>query len=205
MVQGRMVRYVFDGRKGHGMSENRKLADNVMQFLGKASDAYGRIKAEQFSQEMYCQLVEGKIKSPIEDLFFIAVHAQCAPEYLELNPEPWFDERRNEWRIGFGLHMFPQFTVGKYRVDFLLEYTDGPQPNQVVVELDGHDFHDKDKAQRAYEKGRDRFLVASGYRVLHFTGSEVVADPYKVAFEALKILGAVEREEYDPENPFGID
>ncbi|MDE3023194.1 MAG: hypothetical protein KGI54_15320 [Pseudomonadota bacterium] len=33
------------------MSENRKLADNVMRFLGKASDAYGSIKAEQFSQE----------------------------------------------------------------------------------------------------------------------------------------------------------
>ncbi|MGB4345806.1 MAG: DUF559 domain-containing protein [Burkholderiaceae bacterium] len=187
------------------MTDNRKIADNVMQFMSRASDDYGRIKAEHFSQDMYCQLVEGKINSPIEDLFFMAVHVQCAADFVETNPEPWFDDTRNTWRIGFGLHIFPQFTIGKYRVDFLLEYTDGPQPNQVVIELDGHDFHDKDKAQRAYEKGRDRFLVASGYRVLHFTGSEVVSDPYRVAFEALKILGALDREKHDPANPFGVE
>lgn len=188
------------------MSDNRKLADNVMQFMSRASDAYGRIKAEHFSQDMYCQLVEGKINSPIEDLFFMAIHVQCAAEFTETNPEPWFDERQQKLRLGFGLRIIPQFTIGKYRVDFLLEYTNGQQPNQVVIELDGHDFHDKDKAQRAYEKGRDRFLVAAGYRVLHYTGSEVVADPYKVAFEAMNILGAVgEREEYDPANPLGLE
>lgn len=187
------------------MSENRKLADNVMQFMSKASDSYGRIKTEQFSQEMCCYLVESKINSPIEDMFYVALQVQCAAGFHEVNPEPVFDERKNKWRLGYGVHVSPQFTIGKYRVDFLIQYTDGPQPNQVVVELDGHAFHDKDKAQRAYEKGRDRYLVANGYRVLHYTGSEVVSDPYKVAYDALDIIRAnQDREEYSPFNQFGI-
>jgi very-short-patch-repair endonuclease len=188
------------------MTDNRKLADNVMQFMSSASDAYGRIKAEQFSQDMYCNLVDSEINSPIEDMFYVALQVQCAAGFQEVNPDPVFDERINEWRPGEGVHVYPQFKIGKYRVDFLILYTDGPQPNQVVVELDGHDFHDKDKAQRAYEKGRDRYLVANGYRVLHYTGSEVVADPHKVAYESLDIMGANQnREGYSPSNQFGID
>lgn len=188
------------------MSDTRKLADNVKKFMLEAAEAYGRIKADHFSQDMYCELVESEINSPIEDLFYLAMQIQCAAGFNEINPEPLFDERTGEWRLGYGIHVIPQFKIGKYRVDFLILYTDGPQPNHIVVELDGHAFHDKDKAQRAYEKGRDRHLVAAGYRVLHYTGSEVVADPHKVAYESLDIIGANQnREDYSPSNPFGID
>lgn len=53
------------------MSENRKLASNVHEFLSIAAESYGRIKADEFSQDIFCQLIEGEIKSPIEDIFFI--------------------------------------------------------------------------------------------------------------------------------------
>lgn len=187
------------------MSENRTLADNVLKFLGRASVDYGRIKSEQFSQDMYCDLLENELGSPIEELFSLAVHVLSAAHYFEVNPDPVFNEGKDAWEPGYGLHVSSQYKIGKYRVDFLIQSMDGPQPNQVVVELDGHAFHDKDKNQRAYEKARDRFLVANGYRVLHFTGSEVVADPYKVAHEALDIIGVIDAETYDPANPFGID
>lgn len=188
------------------MNENRKLADNVTKFLFEAAESYGRIKAEQFSQNMFCDLIESSIGSPIEDLFYLALHVQCAATFEEVNPEPIFNTQSGTWRIGHGVHVQSQAKIGKYRVDFLVSYTDGPQPNQVVVELDGHAFHDKDKSQRAYEKGRDRYLVSNGHRVLHYTGSEVVADPYKVAYEVLDILGANQcRPDYSASNPFGID
>lgn len=187
------------------MSENRALADNVLDFLNRASSDYGRIKTEEFSQGQYSDLLEKELRSPIEEIFYVAMHVMCAANYTEINPDPIFNESTGEWRPGYGVGMYSQFKIGKYRVDFLIESTDGPQPNQVVIELDGHAFHDKDKNQRAYEKARDRFLVANGYRVLHFTGSEVVADPYKVAYEALDIIGVICGESYDPANPFGID
>lgn len=192
------------------MSENRKLSSNVHEFLSKASESYGRIKADEFSQDMFCQLIEGEISSPIEDLFFIACHVLAEAHFVKINPDVWTD-RKGVDHLGCGIHIIPQFKVGKYRVDFHLSQVQiGPDDilTPVIVELDGHDFHDKDKTQRAYEKARDRYLVKEGYRVLHFTGSEVVADPYKVAYEALTLLGmeAVSGiDEYNPENPLGIE
>lgn len=192
------------------MSDNRKLADNVNKFLFDAAESFGRIKADQFSQDIFCQLVDGKNQSPIEDLFFIACHVLCASRYTEINPDPSVDNNGAE-SLGCGVFVHPQCKIGKYRVDFLITQNGiGPDYalSPVVVELDGHDFHDKDKAQRAYEKGRDRFLVKSGYKVLHFTGSEVVADPYRVAYEALELVGfntGWGDDEYNPDNPLGIE
>ncbi len=126
--------------------------------------------------------------------------ALCMPT----DPEPVFNEKKQEWQIGYGLHISTQAKVGKYKVDFLISSSDGPQPNQIVVELDGHDFHDKDKYQRAYEKARDRFLIKKGLRVFHYTGSEIFSDPFAAAHEVLAFLGATS-EEYDPGNPLGIE
>ena len=111
-----------------------------------------------------------------------------------------------------GLYITPQAKIGTYRVDFLIEARclgrSGDVYAPVIVELDGHDFHDKDKRQRSYEKARDRFLVKRGYRILHFTGSDVVADPFKVAYEALEMVGVFAgsgADGYDPKNPIGIE
>lgn len=188
------------------MSNLRKLAPNIIEFLNRAAIDYGKIKESEFSQNIFCELVEGKITSPIEDLFFIACNVLCAAEYVEVNHGP---ERAEDglWRHGIGIFISPQFSVGKYRVDFVISYNGNNKTEctGIAVELDGHEFHDKDKTQRAYEKARDRFLVKSGYKVLHFTGSEVVADPYKVAFEVLQLAGVIYGSEYDQSNPFGIE
>lgn len=192
------------------MSENRKLALNVSKFLSEAADTFGRISTERFSQDIFCQLIESEIKSPIEDLFYIACQMQCTSEFIEVNPGPCLGGN-DQLEAGYGIFIYPQKNIGKYRVDFLIQqHGIGPDKilTPVIVELDGHDFHDKDKRQRAYEKSRDRFLVKSGYRVLHFTGSEVVADPYKVAFEALHLVGVFlgsGRDVYDPLNPLCIE
>jgi len=189
------------------MSELRKLAPNVWDFLEDAAERYGRIQEEFFSANMFSNLIERDSVSPIEDLFAIACRLQC--EARGINPNPWPDQLPDKtvvWDVG--LQIIPEHKVGVYRVDFMLQYHPFPQcqvPQPVVVELDGHAFHDKDKVQRAYEKARDRFLVKEGYRVLHYTGSEVVKDPYKVAFEAIQLAGVLNGEIYDPTNPVGMD
>lgn len=188
------------------MAKDREFVKNVADFLERASDLYGRMKAERFSQDMFSQIIEGyATHSPIEDLFYIAMHVMGEASYVEVNPEPEFDEKKGEWKLGYGIHVHTQYKIGKYRVDFLVSSTDGPQPNQVIVELDGHDFHDKDKHQRAYEKARDRYLTRCGYRILHYTGSEIVADPFKAAHEVLSVLGGLALDEYDSKNPVGME
>lgn len=61
----------------------------------------------------------------------------------------------------------------KYRADFLVEVVANDKEVNVVVECDGHDFHEKTKEQAARDKARDRDMQAAGYLVLRFTGSEI--------------------------------
>ncbi len=54
-----------------------------------------------------------------------------------------------------GYFINPQVSIGKYRVDFVVSLINSDHhQKRVIVECDGHDFHDKDKKQRAYEKGQ---------------------------------------------------
>lgn len=186
----------------------RRLTDNVRKFLLDSSRKYGDIKAEEYGCECFRELCEGDQESPIEDLFTIAIGLHCDVFGINRKPQPtgYNAEHVMQWEPG--VFIFQQFKIGSYRVDFVVAKCDinGQACDPVVVELDGHDFHDKDKKQRSYEKARDRYLVKSGYRVLHFTGSDVVADPYKVAFEVLSMVdafhGSYRSTDYDPKDPF---
>lgn len=80
-----------------------------------------------------------------------------------------------------------ELTIGgrKYRADFTI--SDDEKGLHVVVECDGHDFHERTKEQAARDKARDRAMVAEGYSVLRFTGSEIWKDPARCASEALAV------------------
>ena len=150
------------------------LPDNVNGFLFKASDVYGKFKAEEFSQFMWTMSIG--IRSPIEQLFLIAMYLVAEFNYVTLSIVQSFEHDNDD------LLIIPQWQAGKYRIDFALRRH--PIDRIVCVELDGHDFHDRDERQRRYEKARDRFLTAEGYSVLHFTGAEIVKDPCAAALEA---------------------
>lgn len=192
------------------MQKKTHIPENVWTFLDKAGRDAGRIAAEQFGIEMYHRISDHAITSPIEQMFLAALNVMCRAESLRVNPDPEFTADGKPILRG-GVFIDPQVKIGNYRVDFLIAnigWTDTPAFRSVVVELDGHDFHDRNKRQRSYEKARDRFLTKSGFAVLHFTGSDVVSDPYKVAHEvldAVEAYGPVGVGEYDPRNPFGID
>ena len=105
--------------------------------------------------------------------------------------------------------LIPQFGVGRYRVDFLIGrigYDVIFEKNEdgvigegteilrkypwIIVECDGHDYHERTKEQAAHDKSRDRFLVAEGYRVMRFTGYEIYRDPLKCAREVYLLLSS---------------
>lgn len=74
-----------------------------------------------------------------------------------------------------------QKQIGEYRVDFLV--TGSGTKTSIVIECDGHEFHERTKEQAARDRSRDRDLTAQGYRVIRFTGRELWADPWKCATE----------------------
>lgn len=187
------------------MSKDPTIPDNVWRFISEASAVISRIEADRFSQLLHAEILERPIESPIEQLFLVAMHVTCRSLDLAVDPNPDLGPDGDGVVRIPGVYLYPQAPVGRYKIDFgvVLELGLG-DPQTVLVELDGHEFHDRDQRQRSYEKARDRELQRLGHRVLHFTGSDVVRDPCKVAHEVLFTLGATDQP-YDQTNPFGLE
>lgn len=77
----------------------------------------------------------------------------------------------------------PQAQLEGWRVDFLLHawefgrLSGRPQWRRLIVECDGHDYHERTKEQAARDRSRDRDFQLRGYTVLRFTGRELHRDP----------------------------
>lgn len=81
-----------------------------------------------------------------------------------------------------------QKKIGRYRVDFLVSRNGSRKAHEIIVECDGHDFHERTKEQAARDRSRDRALQIDGRRVFRFTGSEIYRDAFRCATEVLEAL-----------------
>lgn len=91
----------------------------------------------------------------------------------------------------------PQVEIGNYRVDFLvgLNHLSSDMRQCIVVECDGHEWHERTKEQAARDKSRDRYLSAHVGRVIRFTGSEIFRDSVSCAHEVAKVLHSAAGDE----------
>lgn len=101
-----------------------------------------------------------------------------------------------------GFLIYPQKQIGDYRVDFLIVFhsdsvLDDAQSKasqrvresaKLVVECDGHEFHEKTKEQASRDKERDRTLQACGFPVFRYSGSDIYCHPIDCAHECLSFL-----------------
>ena len=176
------------------MNKDKIIPNDVYDFIDKSSKIIGEFRRELHAGGMEVYIKEKNIKSPIEQLFLIALHTILDIEFAEVNPSPIGSD---SGIINLpGINIYPQYQLGKYFIDFVVSPQELGNKNTVAVELDGHDFHDKNKQQRAYEKSRDRYIVNQGYKLLHFTGSEVTQNPFKVAYEVYNSMGFYGDYEY---------
>jgi very-short-patch-repair endonuclease len=124
--------------------------------------------------------------TPIENTLFVAIEAwlychqmtmimrRCGGQYGP--PKQVFDKYP---KVVFLFE--PQAQIENYRVDFAF-YQRGEQGvRTLIVECDGHDFHERTKEQAIADRSRDRRLQELGYTVYRFTGSEIYNDPIKCA------------------------
>ena len=81
--------------------------------------------------------------------------------------------------------LFSNEKISTYRCDFLF-ITE--MKASLVVECDGHDFHDRTKQQAAYDRARDREILLLGTPTIRFTGSEIVHSPERCAAEIYAIV-----------------
>ncbi|WP_035287869.1 endonuclease domain-containing protein [Brevibacillus massiliensis] len=91
------------------------------------------------------------------------------------------------------LLIYPQFKIGTYTVDFLIKFKPKHSSNEskelsIVVECDGHDWHEKSKEQVARDKERERFIAKQGYLLLRYSGSEIVDEPHRIVSDITEII-----------------
>ena len=85
----------------------------------------------------------------------------------------------------------PQYKVSAkytyYVADFMI--FDSKNPDfLLIVECDGHEFHEKTRKQVTNDNNRDYELKSAGYDVLHFSGSEIYNDPTVCAVKVIDYI-----------------
>lgn len=150
-----------------GMGEKEAVVSCLAEVL-REPEAWERVRASLREAAL------AKCGSPIEarllDAFFAAGFD--------------VDVETEMIRNASGTRLRQQVPVDAYRLDFALIAEGGAF---VVVECDGHDFHERTKEQVARDKARDRAMVANGWTVLRYAGSEIHKDAKRYALEAIKI------------------
>lgn len=97
----------------------------------------------------------------------------------------------------------PQARVGKYRADFIVSSiwkraVDETPARRIVLECDGHAFHERTPEQAKRDRRRDRVMQADGFLVMRFTGSEIHADARRCSVEVLNQLAMLYLAEFHP-------
>jgi len=128
--------------------------------------------------------------------FQIVVHLDAADDLDSISGKHQaFDAPAGQIRLFH--YIQPQVQIGKYRVDFMAQsvlcqnYTDKARvihSRKMIIECDGHDFHERTADQAERDKSRDRELVAKGFTVLRYTGREIWRDPTAAAIEVVELL-----------------
>lgn len=120
------------------------------------------------------------MESPIEVTFFYAFQlaARLGGEVLSYGNEG----------SNATIDIRTQAVIENFRVDFLIESLTVPANGRkvrLVVECDGHDFHERTKEQAARDRGRDRRLQELDYGIFRFTGSEIHNAPFACATKVI--------------------
>jgi very-short-patch-repair endonuclease len=137
--------------------------------------------------------------TPIEDCLFRAIQTMVYIKEIRKFDVIHSKEKGKKGRLlQVGFFIIPQCPIDHYRVDFLIQYGryDATIPDEyylkrIIVECDSQMFHERSEKERRYEKKRDRYFVKKGYCVYHFTGKEILENPFLVADEIIN--GVVEK------------
>jgi hypothetical protein len=157
-------------------------------------DAANRERLSNFGQ------ILRRCESPVEQMMLAALFDRWTPSInLHLNRiQCHLSAEYPPWDGIFIVCAEPQRTIATllgatYRADIYIYITrfrhhmseagedPAPELGRLVVEIDGHDYHERTKEQASYDKKRERELLLEGYRVIRFTGSDVYKDAAKCA------------------------
>ena len=118
------------------------------------------------------------IQSPIEQIFKTAFDL-----YMDLTGKEY-------------IFLFSQTPIKinkkKYIADFYFEEDEYVNrfntDKKIVIECDGHDFHQKTKEQVKHDNEREYDLKMAGYEIIRFSGSQIYNEPFKCAEDTYNFI-----------------
>jgi very-short-patch-repair endonuclease len=192
------------------------VPDEVIKKFPGIDAAFGAavsisLRSELGIRREYLASALDRCESPIEARFLLSLVCSCALRELAIvitdeEGDPLYTAETDGW-MERKLYVCPQQQIDVFRVDFALNdvfinpqvkvarmvgESDPRVPfqinNRLVVECDGHDFHERTREQATRDKNRDRELLNAGYPVMRFTGSEIVSSPLKCTNQIMEWL-----------------
>ncbi len=166
------------------------IPSNIQPIL----DKFGELVADNARNSLRIHIKEGvdgiweetsKIESPIEQVMWGALETIRVINGIQEHDV--FGMHGDE--MVFGLFVRPQYIIGDYRADFLVRYFNpdvgGDCDVKILVECDSQIWHERTEPERRAEKERDRFFQQEGFKVFHYTGTEILANPLEIAKEII--------------------
>lgn len=150
------------------LSEFELLPDRTKQLFISA------VASLRFDWKLFFELYDFSdftCDSPIESIFYMTL---CLVNLDNGFPVSSIEKQKKIFANG-----------NFYIVDFYIEHHTG---TTVIVECDGHDFHEKTKEQVEYGNNRDYDLKTEGYDILHFTGSQIYNKPIQCCYKIINYL-----------------
>ena len=83
-----------------------------------------------------------------------------------------------------------QISVLGRRVDFVIStFNRAGSASHLIVECDGHDFHERTKSRAKADRSFDRKVQEAGFTIFRFTGSEIWNNPCDCARQIVEWAG----------------
>jgi very-short-patch-repair endonuclease len=151
-------------------------------FIGESAPAIGQDRAIALAQTRletvrrnFNHAASRLCGSPIEQLMLAGL-MWATYGYEKKLVEIW-DSSSGSGRPQAAVVIAPQYHTERHRADFAV-FVDivANEEIKVVVECDGHDFHEKTKEQAARDKRQYNEAQIAGWRALRFTGSMIWRD-----------------------------
>ncbi len=164
-----------------------RLGEQVTEYLG---DDDWQIAERSELKRIYDSwtVYERVNRSPIEKLLcaemLFIIDGYQRPRLIGDNAKP---DPKEKWAS----FLIPQYRMFNHAFDFAIISVNGTHSKTVLLECDGHDFHERTKEQAARDRSFDRKVQAAGGTFLRFTGAEIVKSPRACAVEVERLVEAM--------------
>jgi len=122
------------------------------------------------------------LESPIEERMLAALALHCEDREMRISLRKRLPTC---WPV---LEVHPQYQLDDLRLDFLVLLRCNSDAVMMVVECDGHEFHERTKEQAERDRCRDREIQSLDVPIFRFTGTEIHRDGDACAREIVEEL-----------------